>query len=362
MLGRQTVGTAVVFMAAQKFMNGELRGNGPPDRQRQRMWRELGGDQWSPRQIKIGNAWVGFDQMEPYGTILQTIADIGDASQQMGPEWTENKLRTIALVVGQSVTSKSYLQGLKQLTDVISTDPGMNASRLVAGIMNNQLPLAGLRNEMGKLLNPHMKEVNTSILEQWRSRNQGTEFLSGDKLPIKYDLLSGDPIQEWDFPTRMFNMFNPFSLNLEMTPGRELLFTSGYDMNPSVTYAPIQGGSVNLKEHPKLRSMFMREIGREGLDKKLSVLARDPKILQSIQRMEDSPQGMDPMSFPHNQRIHKLLETARARAWARVSADPDAATLIRQTQLTRGANVSNQQGRFGQAQGQYYEALNLKNK
>ena len=139
MLGRQTLGTAVVFMAAQKFMNGELRGNGPPDRQRQRMWRELGGDQWSPRQIKVGNVWVGFDQMEPYGTILQTIADIGDASQQMGPEWTENKLRTIALVVGQSVTSKSYLQGLKQLTDIISSDPGVNASRMVASIMNSYI-------------------------------------------------------------------------------------------------------------------------------------------------------------------------------------------------------------------------------
>ena len=38
MKGRMAIGTAVVFMAAQKFMNGGLRGNGPADRQRRKLW------------------------------------------------------------------------------------------------------------------------------------------------------------------------------------------------------------------------------------------------------------------------------------------------------------------------------------
>ena len=45
------------------------------------------------------DVWVNFDSLEPWSQTLNIIADIGDASQLMGPEWTENKLKTLVAVL-----------------------------------------------------------------------------------------------------------------------------------------------------------------------------------------------------------------------------------------------------------------------
>ena len=71
--------------------------------------------------------------------------------------------------------------------------------------MNNQIPLAGLRNEMGKLFVPHMREIGSGIDQSIRNRNLLFEMLPGEDLPIKYDMLNGSPIKPYDFMTRIFN-------------------------------------------------------------------------------------------------------------------------------------------------------------
>ena len=38
--------------------------------------------------------------------------------------------------------------------------------------------------------------------------------------------------------TRAYNMFSPVQMNLDNSPGRELLFKSGYDMRLSVLFSP----------------------------------------------------------------------------------------------------------------------------
>ena len=81
MVGRQAIGTAVVFMGSQMWMNGNLRGNGPPDRRMRQVWTDAG---WRRSEIKLGDVWVNFDSLEPWSQTLNIIADIGDASQTDG--------------------------------------------------------------------------------------------------------------------------------------------------------------------------------------------------------------------------------------------------------------------------------------
>ncbi len=94
--GRFAMGAAVVFMATQAWMRGDLHGNGPVDRQTRQVWLD---GKWEPRTINIGGVRVGYDSMEPFNLIMSTIADVGDASELMGEEWTENQLGKISLVV-----------------------------------------------------------------------------------------------------------------------------------------------------------------------------------------------------------------------------------------------------------------------
>ena len=58
--GRLAMGSAVIFMAGQKFLSGGLHGNGPADRTKRQMWIDSG---WRPRTIKIGDAWVSYDAL-----------------------------------------------------------------------------------------------------------------------------------------------------------------------------------------------------------------------------------------------------------------------------------------------------------
>lgn len=324
--GRLAIGAGLITMANQHFMSGGLTGNGPADRRKRQVWIDSG---WKPRSIRLGDVWVSYDSFEPFNVLLSTIADVGDNSQLMGPEWAETNFLKLALLTAQGVTSKSYLAGLTQFADLFSGQPGQ-AQRIIAGLANNTIPLSSLRNEIGKLFNPHMKELSSGIGDAIRNRNLLTEGLAIHELPTKYDMLTGKPIKDWDFPTRMFNMFSPFNISLDQGPGRQLLFDSGYDMRMS-TYSSPTG--IDLSDSPRIRSMFQKAIGDQNLEYKLNRLAKSEKVLNSLAEMQADQQAgryeIDPMkAYYHNKRIAQIFDEARKIAWQRVQNDPDIRKLI----------------------------------
>jgi hypothetical protein len=329
--GRLAIGSAVVFMATMAWMRGDLNGNGPVDRQKRQMWLDA---KWEPRTIKLGAVRVGYDQFEPFNLIMSTIADVGDASELMGEEWTEGELQKISLVIAQAITSKSYLAGIQSFVDLFGGRPGQGP-RIIASLANNTIPLSGLRNELGRLFTPYMREIGSGIMMSIRNRNLLSENLTylnpfAKPLAIKYDILNGRPIRDWDFLTRMYNAVSPVSLNLEQSAGRQFLFDSGYDLRLSTFYAP---DSTDLTDSPRLRSEFQRELGREGLEMQLEKLARDPKILASMEQMyADIKAGkraeFNARDYYHNIMIDRIFRQARRRAWARVTTNAEAMVLI----------------------------------
>ena len=348
--GRLAIGSAVTFMAAQAWMRGDLNGNGPVDRQKRQLWLD---SKWEPRTIKLGAVRVGYDQFEPFNLIMSTIADIGDASELMGQEWTEGELQKISLVVAQAITSKSYLAGIQSFVDLFGGRPGQ-FDRIIAGLANNQIPLAGLRNELGKLLTPYMREISSGVDQSIRNRNLIFEnFAEGEnKLPLKYDMLNGKPLKDWDFLTRAFNAVSPISLSLDQSPGRNFLFDSGYDLRKSTYYAP---DGTNLTDMPRIRSEFQRAIGLQNLERELDKMAVDPRMLASMDKMyEDIRSGRraeyDARDYYHNIMIKRLFDRARRQAWASISTRYDVAEAIRdrrarelaqQTKQDTTANILN---------------------
>ena len=338
--GRLAMGSAVVFMATQAWMSGRLTGNGPSDRQKRQGWIDGG---YIPRSIDVGGVRVGYDSIEPFNLILSTIADVGDASMLMGEEWTEKELQKISLVIAQAVSSKSYLAGIQQLVDLAAGRPGQ-VERITASLMNNTVPLAGLRNEMGKLIQPHMREINSGIGQSLRNRNLSSEFLPGRDLPVKYDMLNGNPIRDYDFMTRSFNMFSPVSLNLEESDARRFLFNSGYDLRMSVYFAP---DGTNLTDNPNIRSLFQQEIGKENLEYELDKLSRDPKIIASMQLMYSDIRGgrrseFDARDYHHNRVIDRLFKKARVLAWRRLTDHPEISSIISEQRIKKEAQIQKQ--------------------
>ena len=327
--GRLAIGTGVLSLAIQAYTSGRLQGNGPTDRRMRQTWIDGG---WKPRTITIGEVQIGYDAFEPFNLILSSVADIGDHYQLMGEQWTEQQFQKTAMVIAQGITSKSYLAGIQQFVELFAPEQQGSQEKIVASLINNQVPLSSLRNELGKLFNPHMKELNSGWQDAIRNRNLITEGLDPNGgIPTKYDMLNGKPIKDWDFPTRMFNMFMPFSINLDQGAGRKLLFESKYDLRTSTYAAP--DGSLDLSDSPVIRSAYQKAIGDQNIEAKLDRLAKDPKILNSMREMNADLNGglreKDPMlSYFHNKKIKSLFDEAKKIAWAKISKDPQINALI----------------------------------
>jgi hypothetical protein len=365
MRGRMAIGSSLIMLANMHYISGGLTGNGPSNRQQRQKWID---DGWKPRSIKLGNVWVSYEAFEPFNLILSAVGDIGDHMNQMGPENTEKQYRKLAVVLMQGLANKSYLASIQQFVDLFAGKEGQ-MERIIASLTNNALPLSSLRNEFGKVINPHMKELNAGWLQSWRNRNLFMEGLAGEgAVPTKYDMLTGRPIRDWDFPTRMFNAISPVNISLDYSPGRKLLFDSKYDLR-TTTYGYTYGNiNVSFKDHPHIRSMFQKAIGDQNLQYQLDLLARDPKMIASIKQMEadiwNGNKARDPMkAYYHNDIIKALFDKAKKKAWSKIKNEPEVIQLTKESKNRMIDNLqSNKKTRNYKEQEKINLLLNRKNK
>ena len=360
--GRLMLGGSVITMASMHYLSGNLTGNGPRDYSTRKTWEDAG---WVPRSIKLGDVWISYDSMEPFSNILASVADLGDNQRLMGDEFVEKGLLANALILGKGMISKTYLQGMQQLVDLFGNDP-KKWGKLAANLANNTLPLSSLRNEIGRVITPYTRELQSGFFDSIRNRNLATEQLTTDPLPIKYDILTGNPIKDWDVPTRLFNAISPINFNMDQTEGRKFLFRSNYDMRLSTTSAP---DGTNLTSSPSVRSKFQRAIGLQGLDKKLEAISRNPLAIISMKQMEDDlrrngGRGIDPMKYKHNQLIHLAFTAARREAWASLREDPEVYALKKAERLTNAAmnNLNTDRTRSQSQLDAAQELLNMVNR
>ena len=363
--GRQAVGAGVVSTFGGMYMAGQLTGNGPADRQLKQNWLNAG---WKPNHVYIGDVGFDYTTLEPYNIIFSTIADIGDNIELMGSEWAEKRLQAVAYVVGRGLTGKTYMSGLDQLMQIAQMKPGA-FDKAAANILNNSVPLAGMRNEFGKWINPHMKELNSSTWDSIRNRNQATEGLAGltgqEPLPEKSDLLNGKPIKNWNIIGRSFNAISPVSLDIRNdTPGRRLLLDSNYDLK-STTYA--YGGYSFVKDN-HVRAHFQKAIGTvpitigfkkfKNVEEALNHLSTRDDVKKSMKDMRadgSNPANwdVDPNTYPHNTLIDNVMNQARSKAWAKIN-DPSHPGYSRVQQLK-----AEKDGKDAKTRNNRQEILNL---
>ena len=369
--GRLAIGGSIMFMAGQKYLSGELTGNGPADMRLRKVW-EAGG--WKPRSIKLGGIWVGHESLEPFTSILSGIADLGDNMDTIGTDAVERGLLSYTLALSKGMITKTYLQGLTGLTDLFGNNP-KKLERIAANIMNNVIPYAGLRNEIGKFLNPHMKELNAGLWETVRSRNLFLEGIAGERqLPTKYDVLTGQPIKDWNPIVRFYNMISPVQLNFEehgyskeewteSQIGRATLFKSQFDLNLATLTGP---DGTSLAEVPEVRSQFQKALGDQRLDLQLAKLSKKKKFIESMNQMEKDirdglhrrPPGINPMDYPHNKMIRDIFNQAKRKAWATLQSHPDVITLMSARKKAE-ASVYNRIDKPVKSRSQYEEANQL---
>ena len=123
---------------------------------------------------------------------------------------------------------------------------------------------------------------------------------------------------------------------LKNSPGRSLL-QEGYDTRLITMYSP---DGDDLTDSPNLRAIFQAEMGKEKLEAKLNRLAKDPRIIASVnQRRKDMKSGdrtkYENKDYYHNIIIDRLFQRARRRAWAQLTSNQEAMELMEEERLKR---------------------------
>jgi len=348
MRGRWAIGYGVTSTAAMMALNGNLTGNGPPDRQLRDAWQQAG--KWQPRSIKIGDSYVSYEALEPFNMFLSFTADIVDSQRVMGDDWAGNWFGKLSYMMSANVTNKSFLSGLLQLQDLL-TSQGGDASRVAANFVNNQFPLGGLRNEIGKVLSPGMRELESGFLQSIGNRNLWTDIAGSEKLPYRYDILNGDILRDWDPMTRLANALLPFNLNIGATnETREWLMRSG--LNLKQTFNTGTGG-VSLEGRPDLKSKYQFYLGQQQIEQKLTEILEDPLVRASIIELERNPKkDFEATYTEHGKMIMPIFREAKRQAWEMLLEDPN---------LGGAAKRLSETHRLGKLQNRYRQQGQLQN-
>lgn len=343
MRGRVAIGYGVVSSAAMMALNGQITGNGPPDRELRESWKQFG---WKPRSIKIGDTYVSYESLEPFNLMLSFIADVVDSQKVMGEEWVGNNLGKLGFLISQNVINKTFMAGVFQLQELFTSN-GQRLPSVAANLVNNQIPLAGMRNELGKLFSPGMRELEDGFVDAIRNRNLYVDLVAGKdgKLPYRYDILNGQRLNDNLPIVRLLNSVNPFYINPATNPTRELLFRSGVDLKLTFNTGP-QGES--LEGRPDLKSKWQYYVSQQNIEAQLEQLFKDRQVVQSILDMEEdraAGRRYEASETFHVPIIEKILKNAKSTAWAQLMNDsPDLQALNEQARFAALSGTLRKQG------------------
>jgi len=188
-LAKIATGSMAMMVAADYSMSGNITGAGPTNPQMRNTLRATG---WQPYSIKFDDTYFAYSRLDPIGAFIGLSADITEIVGQSG-ELDALDLTTAAMVaVGQNVTSKTYLRGLAEFFDVMSSassDPEANNKKMkrwLSRMAGSVIP-SGVA-AISRTLTPELK-ATYGILDRIKSRIPGYS----DDLPPRRNIF-GEPI------------------------------------------------------------------------------------------------------------------------------------------------------------------------
>ena len=212
MKGRMASGTLVVGLASVMALQGRLYGTRPKDKETRDLWKMEG---IQPNSFKIGNTYISFQKLEPFNTILSSVANIMNYQHVLGEAVTEEMLEKTVFMAGAVLVEKSMLAGVADLAEVFSANTSQEQLlRITAKFGRGQLaPYAGLMSQIGGVIDANEKEAN-GFWETMFKR----DAIGKAALPPKYDILNKDRSgKKWMPATsnplmRLFNSMSPFPI------------------------------------------------------------------------------------------------------------------------------------------------------
>jgi hypothetical protein len=116
-LARMSFGTSLMMTATFMAMQGLLTGGGPGDKEKRRLWRELG---WQPYSIRLGDTYYAYNRFEPIGILFGIAADMKEVGEAATAGEMEELLPMALGAVAQNLTSKTWLKGVSDMVAAVN--------------------------------------------------------------------------------------------------------------------------------------------------------------------------------------------------------------------------------------------------
>ena len=320
-LGRKAIGSFVTSMVIGSVVKDKLfgdglfsvTGDGSVDRQLDAARRK--NSNFKPRSV-IGPDGMRFEYNELLGPGLSNwvaaVANVADNFDMLGEAATENAFEKLSFILGAALTDAAGISALRPLVEVMSGNE-YAANRWIAGQVNAIGPLAGMRNEFGRILDGGLKDFNNNIIEQMANRNQIIGLIDQtNRLPTVISPVSGEAPNKYSMLQRIYNAYSPLKIHPAMTKEEKFLYDIEYDV--SSAFKKRQGVDLNADE----RNALNAEMGRMGFFRqeinRISRTAEARNTIKKLKTMRRQFIGSEQVPIAQYDQIHMMLRDAQKKA------------------------------------------------
>ncbi len=300
-LGKKAIGTFVTTLAIGTILKDKLfgdgflsiTGDGSVDRQLNRA-RQKNSSFKTRSVVASDGTRVEYDELLGPGLSnwVAMVANIADNFDMLGESATEHFFEKASFILAASLTDQAGISALRPLVELMSGNK-QQMTRFAAGQINSLGPLGGARNELGRILDGGLKELNNDIIEHIANRNQVAGVIdNSNRLPTVISPVSGEAPNKYNMYQRIYNVYSPLKIHPSMTKEEKFLYEIEYDV--SSAFRTRNGVDLEADERAELSAImgkdgaFRRDIARimkiaESRDtvKELREARRLPNLLSS---------------------------------------------------------------------------------
>ena len=291
-----------MIMANRDFITG----GGPKDIAQRKTLEATG---WQKYSLKFGNKYASFAGLDPLGTHFGILVDIVEQLDEHASHNTttaEQMFAAASISLSRNVTEKSYLAGLKFLTDAIS-EPDQKMERAIRNIAGGFVPnvLYQGQSVMGDTTSREVRSLSDAFMKK-------LPFGNGNLDP-KRNIL-GEPVIMEQYP--VVGPFNPSSIS---TRDGDVVFEELAQLDHGFTQtSTMLDRSIDMTE-------FVNDKGQSAYDRRLELLNETKirgrtlrqeleKLIKSGRYQRLSPLTDGALKSPRVKLINRVLSKYRSRS------------------------------------------------
>jgi hypothetical protein len=219
------------FLGISSYINGYLgvqTGAGPLRGQERDSWSES--NQAFSMKLPAGGQ-VNYQWVEPISSVMGFFADLGYYTKYGSDQAVEENfarglvyaMSKIVPAAGSNIINKSYFTQLAQFSQLANfANVGGNVKKLGGNVVGGLVPLSGLRNQVGGVADPMLRELRSELLDSfsWFIQRKGGLGLSRFA-PEDLDDVTGKPLYkngvDGDVQSSLlqaFNLFRPLGVTV----------------------------------------------------------------------------------------------------------------------------------------------------